>query len=112
MKKINWDIEEAVALIDLYFKNNGNEVLDNDLELLQNKLKKRADKLNLDYDEKFRNITGLKMQLKCIQYIESNEKYGLSSGANILYEGLLLHDNNILEFNKILKEFNFSYRTN
>lgn len=57
MKKVNWSVEEAVALMNLYIENDSKIPVDeNKVEKLSNILKKRAEIFNLEIDEKFRNI--------------------------------------------------------
>lgn len=66
MIKINWSVEEAVALFYFYFNGLTSK---NDLKKLSAAYKKRAVMLGIQTDDKFRNINGLSMQLGCITYI-------------------------------------------
>lgn len=62
MKRINWDLEEAVALYDLYFKSGQTLSIDKDkLKQLSEILNKRAKLNEWVVDEKFSNVTGLSM---------------------------------------------------
>lgn len=57
MIKVNWDVEELVALIDVY-RSSGNmsaATIEDNLSALAERLVKRADKLGIAHDEKFRN---------------------------------------------------------
>lgn len=87
MKRINWAVEEAVALYDCYFRNNGKlPVPEEELIALNKMYVKRANMLNLDFDEKFRNKAGLSMQLACIKGVITNGEEGLSGAAKVLVD--------------------------
>lgn len=78
MKRINWDLEEAVALYDLYFKSGQTLSIDKDkLKQLSEILNKRAKLKGQIVDDKFRNVTGLSMQVATIHYIVTGGKEGL-----------------------------------
>lgn len=85
-KKINWSVEEALALIDLYIKTGAKVPVDgSNVEALLNTLRKRAKILNLDIDEKFRNVAGLNMQLACMNYVATGGKEGVSGASDLFY---------------------------
>lgn len=106
MKRINWELEEAVALFAYYFKSNKTN---EDLEKLSQAYHKRAILNGLQIDEKFRNINGLNMQLGCIHYIVTNGKHGFSSASKLFYNTYDLYLNNHDIFIKILMEFENKY---
>ena len=58
MKRIRWTIEEVVAIVDVYFRNECGEInnLNLELENLSQSLNRRADILKISHDEKFRNL--------------------------------------------------------
>ena len=74
MKRVKWEMEEAVALYSLY-KKYGFPIPKEELIRLSFALNRRAEILGLDKDEKFRNISGLDMQSACIQYVDTNKDY-------------------------------------
>lgn len=70
MIKVHWELEEAVALFDIYFKNGGSLNISEDMLVnLRDMYIKRARNNGIIIDEKFRNLSGLKMQLGCIHYV-------------------------------------------
>ena len=70
MAKIYWELEEAVALIDLYIQNGSMpNISDEKLAELSCIYSKRAQKLGFPANSKFRNLAGLRMQLSCIHYV-------------------------------------------
>ena len=52
MKRIRWELEEMVAMVDLYYRDKNGEVenLNDELSELSRKLNKRADILDNIYD--------------------------------------------------------------
>ena len=102
--KEKWSIEEAVVLIEYYFVSHG-DYKDNELNNIRSMLIRRAEALNIEYDDKFRNLSGLHMQLGCIDYIVSNGKIGLKNVAKIFYEAYELYLKNKSKYYFILSEF-------
>ncbi len=87
MKRVKWDVEEAVALMHVYFEYGGKIAIDSAvLENLSKIMKKRASILGFDVDEGFRNVAGLDMQLACIHYVVTDGKEGLSNVGTLFYE--------------------------
>lgn len=108
--RIKWDVEEAIALFDLYF------TLPDDSDLKEKKIAElskiynnRARILGLEVDEKFRNKAGIKMQLACIQYVVTNGKYGLSDASELFYQTHKLYKEYPQMFHLILHEFYRKY---
>ena len=70
MIRVRWELEEAVALMDLYFRCGATLSVPNDeLLKLSQIYRDRANILGLNVDDKFRNLSGMKMQLGCIHYV-------------------------------------------
>ena len=106
MIKVRWELEEAVALFDVYFNNGGNlNVSDDVLVNLNNMYIKRAKDKGLLIDEKFRNISGLRMQLGCIHYVVTSGKEGMSNASKLFYDTYELYNKDVEKFQKILHEF-------
>ena len=84
MKRVKWNIEEAVALYSLYAEF-GFPIEKEKLSNLSNVLNERADVLGIEKDEKFRNIAGLNMQTACIEYVATNGESGLSSANKLFF---------------------------
>lgn len=77
---MQWDREEEILLIDLYIysKTHSDDETNKEIEEMSQLLRKRALYNNIQIDDKFRNVTGLKMKLQNIEYCFTNGKRGLS----------------------------------
>ena len=111
MKRVDWAVEEMVAMVDLYykFKDSPNTVLQEALLILSQRLNKRADIFGIVHDEKYRNYNGMKMIFENIRYIDTSGKKGLSSTSQLMQGVVDLYHNNSYIFNKIIDEFNIKY---
>ena len=110
MIKVKWDIAEAVVLIDAYMKAGETpEVSEDTLLLLADMYKKKATEYGIEYDEKFRNLTGLKMQLQCVRYVVTEGKEGMANASKVFYEAYDLFKNNRSTFDWIKDDFYHRY---
>ena len=111
MIKIAWDVEELVALIDVYHKSDGktNEQIEKELIGLSKSLTFRAQKLGIKHDEKFRNLNGMKMMFRNVVYIATNGHQGLSSTSSSLQKVYKMLHTNPDVFELILEEFTRRY---
>lgn len=110
MIKVKWELEEAVVLFDAYFKNGGNLNLSEDtFGSLTDMYIKRAQDNGIIIDEKFRNLSGLKIQLACIHYVVTSGKEGMSNASKLFYDTYELYKNDAEKFQQILKEFYRKY---
>lgn len=108
MIKVPWNIEEAVALLDIYIKNGSKpNVPKKQLEQLSLIYCNRAKILGLNVDDKFRNLAGLKLQLQCIHYIVTG--CGMSHGNKLFDEAYKLYQEEPTRFQAILCEFYQKY---
>lgn len=111
MIKVNWDVEELVALIDIYRRSEGktNEQIDADLLELSSALTKRANRLRIGHDEKFRNQNGMKMMFQNIAYIATDGQRGMSAASSSMRKvyGMLSTAPEV--FDLILEEFTQRY---
>lgn len=111
MIKVNWDVEELVALIDVY-RSSGNmsaAAIEENLSALAERLVKRADKLGIAHDEKFRNLNGRKMMFQNVVFIATEGKQGLSAASSSMQKVYSLLLSNPEVFEMILAEFNRKY---
>lgn len=110
MKRINWDLEEAAALYDLYFKFGQTLSVDKDkLEQLSEILNRRAKLKGWIVDDKFRNVTGLSMQVATIHYIVTDGKEGLKNSSKMFREVYDLYKEDPEKFYGIVEEFYLKY---
>ena len=106
MIKVKWDLSEAIVLMAEYFEASSyTAVSDRRLSLLSEMYKKKAVEAGIKFDEKFRNITGLKMQLACIHYIVTNGHEGMANASKVFYQAYELYQNSPQSFANIRNEF-------
>jgi hypothetical protein len=112
MIKVNWDVEELVALVDVYERASSGllQDLSEELESLSNVLVKRADLLGIGHDEKYRNLNGLKMMYQNLQYVMSDGEKGLSGASRAMYDVCDFRKKCPTVFEMLLNEFNTKYR--
>lgn len=103
-EQMKWDLHEEILLVDLYYKNKNGLIqnYDEKVEMLSSVLNKRADLLGIIKDEKFRNVTGIKMKLQNIAFVDSLGELGLSSVSELDKEVVNLYKNDSSKFNDIL----------
>ena len=99
-----WSIEEAVALMDLSLREHRN-VSKEKIRLFSNACRKRGESNGILVDEKYRNETGIQMQLYCIDYILTDGKEGLSNASRIFYKAHELYKTDPTRFQKIARNF-------
>lgn len=111
MIRVPWKLEEAVALMDLYFRNGATLSVSNDELLgLSQIYQNRANALGIHVDGKFRNLSGMKMQLGCIHYVVTGGKEGMSGASKLFYQTYDLYKNNQENFQKIRDHFYDKYQ--
>ena len=111
MIKVNWDVEEFVALIDVYRRSHGKSSaqIENELKDLSRKLVNRAEILGIAHDEKFRNLNGMKLMFQNVVYIATNGKTGMSCTSAGMKKTYALLQSSPESFELILDEFNRRY---
>lgn len=109
---IKWHVEEAVALFDLYFKqNNPLSPCEEDIQRLSKTLLNRAQLLGFNnIDDKFRNENGLRIQLACIHYVITDGREGMSNASQLFYQTYELWISNRAIFDRLLNEFHSKYQ--
>lgn len=111
MKRIRWELEEMVAMVDLYYRDKNGEVdnLNYELSELSRKLNKRADILDIDHDHKFRNLNGMKMIFQNVRYADTDGEEGMANTSNLIYDTIDLYNKKHDYFTIILNKFNDNY---
>ena len=111
MKRIPWELEEMVDMVDLYYRDkNGNvENLVDELYELSRKLNKRADILKIDHDNKYRNFNGMKMIFYNVRYVDTDGEYGMSCASKLVYYTIDLYKKDYERFTVLLNSFNKKY---
>lgn len=106
MIKVKWDLPEAVVLLDALLANWGRtSVPDTTLLELSQMYKRKAMSTGISFDEKYRNLAGLKMQLACLQYIVSNGHTGMPNAGKVFYEAYSLFQEDPETFRRIKTDF-------
>lgn len=110
MLKINWTLEEAVVLFDLYFRyNTGFSIPAEKLLWLSEMYQNRARQIGLVVDSKFRNLSGLRLQLGCVHFVVTDGREGMSNASQLFYKTYDLYKTDPNRFQQIAKEFYRKY---
>lgn len=108
--KVKWELEEAVALFDLYFRfGRCLNVPKDEIKNLSFIYIKRAKRLGLHIDDKFRNEAGLSIQVACVHYVVTNGAEGMSNASKLFYDTYKLYHEEPDKFNLILCDFYKKY---
>lgn len=111
MIRIRWELEEAAALFDFYFRNGSTLSIPlEEIQLLSAMYQNRAKSLGLVTDEKFRNQAGLRLQLACVHYVVTNGLQGMSNANKLFYQTYDLYQKNRVCFEQIVHEFYQKYQ--
>lgn len=103
-------MKQLFCMIYIYIKSGQKMNIEKKtLEELSVLLNKRAKEKEMIVDEKFRNIYGLSMQIRCIHYIATNAKKGLSNVGKFFYEAHDLLEKAPEEFYSIVEDFYKKY---
>ena len=113
MIKVNWDVEELVALINVYQNSEGKSAEQIEIELLDlsKSFVERAKRLGIEHDEKYRNLNGMKMMFQNVVYIASNGDHGMSAASSSMKKVYDMMSSSPEVFDLILKEFTKRYIT-
>ena len=111
MIRVPWDLEEAVALLDLYERYGGTGTVPrSELENLSLLFQNRAQALGIITDGKYRNLSGLQLQLACMHYVATDGQHGMSSASQLFYQTYDLYKNDPDKFRQIRDEFYRRYQ--
>lgn len=112
MKRIKWTEEEAVAIVDLYFRFENGDVVDlnEEFKKLSETLNRRADILGIAHDAKFRNINGMQCIFQNVRYLATGGEVGLPNTSKIHSQAVDLYFNDSEKFYAILKDFQEKYQ--
>lgn len=112
MRPDNWQLEEAVMLIDLYFRTQSlsSEQVEEEVKKLSLLLRNRAVLLKKTIDERYRNINGIGMQLESVRYLISNGTAGLDCPSKASESALQLYRTLPETFAQLVNEFNDRYK--
>jgi len=112
MKQINWQIEEAIMLIDLYNRATTMTPQEarKEIQKLSEYLRHRAIILGLHIDDTYRNVSGIEMRLKSVNYLVSGGASGLDSPGKSSEIALMLFEKEPEIFCAMLKECLSRYR--
>ncbi|MDY2862692.1 MAG: hypothetical protein SOT68_00685 [Oscillospiraceae bacterium] len=111
MKRIQWDIEEMVAMVDLYYRYENGKIsnLSKELNHLSKRLVNRADILKIEHDNKYRNTNGMNMIFQNVRYVDTDGETGFSSASQLVYDVVKLYKDDYKKFEQILNDFNSKY---
>lgn len=110
MKNRSWKPEEELLLVNLYFdlKQKGIAITeaDDQIKSLSDTLSRYARKCGYEVDPSFRNVTGIKMKFRNIEYIDTNGEKGLSAYSSLDKFVVNLYKCNNVKFLKNLSKAN------
>ena len=111
MKRVPWELEEMVAMVDLYYRDKNGKVdkLIDELSELSRKLNKRAEILNIDHDYKYRNLNGMKIIFQNVRYADTNGEDGMANTSKLIYDTIDLYKKDYEHFTFLLNNFNEKY---
>ena len=111
MKRVPWELEEMVAMVDLYYRDKNGKVdkLIDELSELSRKLNKRAEILNIDHDYKYRNLNGMKIIFQNVRYADTNGEDVMANTSNLIYDTIDLYNKDYEHFTFLLNNFNEKY---
>lgn len=110
MNRIKWELEEAVVLFELYFGEGQTlSVPIEKLEHLSRLFFNRACTLGLEVDEKYRNVSGLKLQLACVHYVVTGGRSGMANVSKLFCDTYDLYLNDKDRYNAVLNAFHAKY---
>lgn len=111
MIRIAWDLEEVIVLIDAYIRNGQTlSIPDEELDQLRKLYLRRAKALGYVVDDKFRNRSGLRMQMAGLHYIFTDGAAGLSNVSKIFYKAVDLYRKKPNQFERQKEEFYRKYK--
>ena len=93
-KRIQWDIYEAVLLVDVYFQFQKIELERKYIvEMLSHELRNKAMNAGIKIDAVFRNTNGINMRLYELLYIDTNGKKGMKNTSKLFKDMLEMYRN-------------------
>ena len=106
-KRIRWDEEEAVIMLDALVKSSDGIITRKEaVSYVSNALRQRAVNKGMVIDDIFRNENGISLQMSTMEYIFTNGAHGLKKESMPkLFENVVdMYRNEYEEYEKILKE--------
>lgn len=93
-KRIQWDIYEAVLLVDVYFQFQKIELERKHIvEMLSHELRNKAINAGIKIDDVFRNMNGINMRLYELLYIDTNGEKGMKNTSKLFKDMMEMYRN-------------------
>ena len=102
--RIPWDRYEVALLFQAYEKVANGADMNAEAAILSDTLRKLAVDRGITIDDTYRNINGMKMQLRNIQYLFTNGKKGLSSSSTLIRDMFRIYMYENAEYQAVLKD--------
>ena len=111
MRPNKWQLEEAIMLIDLYFRSPSLSAkqFESECLTLSALLRNRALLLGIPVDERYRNGNGIKMRLKSVKFLVTGGNLGLNSPSKASAKALELYHTLPKVFAQLVQEFEERY---
>lgn len=110
-RNADWETEEVIALVDLYFRtiNMEPKKLKEEINLLSKSLNKRVKILGIKHLDNFRNNAGVNQQYQILKCYIENIKSSYNHPTSLMIEIVDVYEKIPLLFKRILNEFNSKY---
>lgn len=102
--RVKWDRYEVALLIAAYERVASGADVNLEAAQLSQKLRALAIRRGITIDDTYRNVTGMKMQLGLVKYLDTDKKHGLSNPSAMLREVFEIYKTKPEVYQAILKE--------
>lgn len=107
MKRVPWNLEEAVILHDAYMRVVQGKITRSDaIGEVSVKLRALAEASGIEIDDKFRNKNGIGIQLSIMEFVLTNGQRGLGHPPKIFIKAAELYNTDMRAYENILKRSN------
>ncbi len=105
--KVPWDRHEAILLLEAFLTAQEGFISEKEAHIyISAVLRQKAILKGLRFDEKFRNVNGVRMQMDGLKYIYKQGASGMSHSNKLFTEVLNLYANSREDYRILLKEAN------
>ncbi len=106
MKNKPWNVAEEILLVNLYYNLKTQNISINSADVQAEEFSKAlhnyAHNRGVEVSDSYRNVTGIKMKLHNIEYIDTNGQYGLPDVSHLDKDTVTLYKNNRIKFERLL----------
>lgn len=105
--KVPWDKHEAILLFDAFLTTQEGFITEKEAHVYVSAVLRQKAMLNgVQFDEKFRNVNGIRMQMDGLKYVYMQGTVGMSHSNKLFDEILQLYKTSRDVYRLLLKEAN------